>query len=292
MKRKNKLLNCNLRNAKNKFATLETTAPRLSIDDIKFFVKHGLITLDDALSLTEDNLMNKLLKELHSYAIFYAEKEDRWRTTIEDLTKVSGRRSIARKTRRELELFLLQHYHVQLSKVDMISIPFKEAFEQGLENKLRHKKDKEALISAKNTAKKTSSEYRRFFAGTDFELKAVDSITKEDIEDICFFNLERYDLRKKAFLSMRGIIKSTLEFAYRKKWSDENAYHRVNFKEFDDMLIAETPIEIRAHSDAEVDAILAELHQKQTSRPSCSSYWALEMQILAGLRCGEIPPLE
>ena len=75
MKRKNKLLNCNLRNAKNKFATLETTAPRLSIDDIKFFVKHGLITLDDALSLTEDNLMNKLLKELHSYAIFYAEKE-------------------------------------------------------------------------------------------------------------------------------------------------------------------------------------------------------------------------
>ena len=90
-------------------------------------------------------------------------------------------------------------------------------------------------------------------------------ITKEDIEDICFFNLERYDLRKKAFLSMRGIIKSTLEFAYRKKWSDENAYHRVNFKEFDDMLIAETPIEIRAHSDAEVDAILAELHQKQTS---------------------------
>ena len=58
------------------------------------------------------------------------------------------------------------------------------------------------------------------------------------------------------------------------------------------MLIAETPIEIRAHSDAEVDAILAELQQKQTSRPCCSSYWDLEIQIFAGLRCGEIPPLE
>ena len=119
---------------------------------LDFFLKRGLITIYDVRSLTEDQLMNKLLKELHPYAISFAEKEGRWRTTVVDYTKPSGRRSVARKTKRELEKYLIEHYHITLDQIEALpAITFKEAFESSQENKLRLKKNEEKLISAKNT---------------------------------------------------------------------------------------------------------------------------------------------
>lgn len=57
------------------------------------------------------------------------------------------------------------------------------------------------------------------------------------------------------------------------------------------MLIRDVPTSERVHSNDEVTAIMNELHRKQKARPKYSSVWALEMQILMGLRRGEIPPL-
>lgn len=256
-------------------------------------LKSGIITLDDVVSLSEDALMNKLLQQIHPYSVFYSESDGRWHTTIADATKVSGRKPIARKKKGDLEKFLLEHYHLQLNteQTEAPKPTFKEIFHVAEEKKLQYIKSEEKLISAKNTAIKNNSEYRRFFSGSEFENKSIDTITKKDVEEICLLNLTRYDMRKKAFASLRSILKTVFDYAFSEYWIQDNVYLRVDFKKLNNMLIEDIPTSKKAHTPEEVALVLTELHKKQKSRPKYSSYWALEMQILMGMRRGEIPPL-
>lgn len=265
---------------------------KLSIEIFQYYLKRGIITLDDVISLSQEDIMLKILKEVHPYSVFYSESDNRWHTTIADNTKVNGRRPVARKSKLDLEKFLLEHYQLDLDpEIQEASKKFKEIFEIVEKTKLQYIKTPEKLISAKNTAIKTDSEYRRFFAGTDFENLPINKITKEDIENICLVNLQKYDLKKKAFLSLRGILKSVFDLAFSEYWITDNVYQRVIFKKFNDMLIPDTPTHKRVHSQKEFSDILKELHRKQKARPKFTTYWALELQMIMGLRRGEIPPL-
>jgi integrase len=265
---------------------------KLSIEIFQYYLKRGIITLDDVISLSQEDIMLKILKEVHPYSVFYSESDNRWHTTIADNTKVNGRRPVARKSKLDLEKFLLENYQLDLDpEIQEASKTFKEIFEIVEKTKLQYIKTPEKLISAKNTAIKTDSEYRRFFAGTDFENLPINKITKEDIENVCLVNLQKYDLKKKAFLSLRGILKSVFDLAFSEYWITDNVYQRVIFKKFNDMLIPDTPTHKRVHSQKEFSDILKELHRKQKARPKFTTYWALELQMIMGLRRGEIPPL-
>lgn len=59
-------------------------------------IERGIISLDDVMSFSMEDIMNKLLKTLHPYAIFFSESDNRWHTTIADQTKISGRKQIVR----------------------------------------------------------------------------------------------------------------------------------------------------------------------------------------------------
>ena len=255
-------------------------------------IERGIISLDDVMSLTEDSLMNKLLSQFHPYSIFFSESDNRWHTTIADPTKVSGRKQIVRTKKSDLMKFLFNHYNLQLNMEQTSNKTFKEIFEITQEKKLQYIKSEEKILSAKNTQLKNLSDYKRYFSDTEFETMEIDKITKKDIENICLYNLQRYDMRKKAFASLRGILKPVFDMAYSEYWISDNVYMRVDFKMFKNMLQEEISIDQRVHSKEEVFAILDELHRKQQETPKISSIWALELQILMGLRRGEVPPLK
>ena len=259
---------------------------------LQFYIKHDIISFEDAMSLSEDKLMNKILSQVHPYSIFYSESDNRWHTTIADATRVSGRKSIARKKKCDLERFLFEHYHLQQNMESKSQKTFGEIFHLVQERKLQFIKNPEKLLSAQNTQVKSRCDYRRYFSGTDFERTPIDELTKKDVEDICLLNLQRYDLKKKSFASLRGILKSVFDMAYSEYWITDNVYQRVDFRIFKNMIVPDTPIDERVHTRKEVSAILKELHRKQADNPKLSSAWALELQIIMGLRRGEVPPLE
>ena len=207
---------------------------------------------------------------------------------VTDCTKKSGRKAIKSKTLEGLQEKVLLH---EKGASGTARKRFKDVFQIVLSNKLLYIKSSEKLISAKNTVRRTNSDYNRYFSGTAFEKKFIDEITKKDIENICLMNLKRYEMRKKAFASLRGILKSVFDYAFSEYLINDNIYNRIIFKKFNDMLIRDVPTSERVHSNDEVTAIMNELHRKQKARPKYSSVWALEMQILMGLRRGEIPPL-
>lgn len=240
---------------------------------------------------TEDKQMNHILKQVHPYSIFYSNSDNRWHTTIVDESNIHGRRQIARKKKCDLEHFLLEHYYLPETDHVQTQKTFEDIFYLVQERKLRLIKNPETIPSAQNTHLKAKSDFKRYFADTNFITMPIDEITKKDIEDICLYNLERYDLKKKAFASLRGILKSVFDMAYSEYWVSDNVYQRVDFSLFKNMYIPETPIDNRMHPTDEVYAIIQELHRKEKTRPMYSSIWALEMQILMGARRGKLPRL-
>ncbi|MCR5238471.1 MAG: tyrosine-type recombinase/integrase [Lachnospiraceae bacterium] len=201
------------------------------------------------------------------------------------LTTTEGRKQIKAKNLDKLKEKVYQFENVG-------SKTFKQVFELMLDQKMKYIKGDDKKASVMNTVRILKSDYKRFFDNTEFENMPVDDITKRDIEEICYHNLQKYDLKKKAFLGLRGIIKQTLALAYEEYWIPENPYLRVNFKRYEDMLIEPTSISKRAHTDDELDKMLDYIHEHQAKTPSYVAPYGLELQILMGLRRGEIAPLE
>ena len=169
---------------------------------------------------------------------------------------------------------------------------FKQVYELTKEEKLKYTKNPEKLLSVRNTIKVNDSIYARFIAGTDLEQTPVTNITKNSIEDFCLDTLTNNDVNQKSFMNLRCILKSVLKYAYDQYWITDNPYSRINFRKYNDMLTTSTPITKRMHTQEEIDRMLNYLHDKQISQPDYMPAWALELQILMGLRRGEIAPLK
>lgn len=216
-------------------------------------------------------------------------KDGHYRITVSShsITK-SGRTTISAKSIEALKDKLYQH---EKGITGSARKSFRDVFEIVQEEKTKYIKNKEKLISVQNTIGRNRSEYKRFFSDTIFEKKFIDDITKKDIENVIYMNLSRYDLRKKGLASMKSILRSIFTLAYEEYWITDNVFFRVNFQKFSGMLVDDIPIEKRCHSDEDLKRIINYLHDYQNKKPYYIPAYALELQIIMGLRRGEIPPL-
>jgi len=216
-------------------------------------------------------------------------KDGYYRIWVADTSKKAGRKQLTAKTIEELKDKVYQFekgYYGSARKT------FRDVFFIVQEQKIKYIKNPEKLLSAQNTIGRNKTEYKRFFQDTEFEKMFIDEISKRDVEEIVRFNLDRYSLKKKAFSSLRGIMFSVFSFAYEEYWISDNVYTRINFKKFDNMLEEDVPIEIRVHSQNDVSRIMEYLHNHQKKKPYYIPAYALELQIIAGMRRGELPPLK
>lgn len=106
-------------------------------DLFEFPINLGIIVLSDVVSSTEDIIMNKILKQVHPYEIYYSEYENRWSTYIKDDSLVSGRKRVVRKQKGALEKFLLEHYRLQLNMVKTYT--FENLYVEFMQYKLNYK---------------------------------------------------------------------------------------------------------------------------------------------------------
>lgn len=193
-----------------------------------------------------------------------------------------GRRQIKAKTIEKLKESLY----------NKTAITFGQCFKMSQEQKLKHTKSEEKLLSVFNTIDRNKSDYKRFIAGTVFEDFRINEISKKDIEEICYYNLDRYDLTKKGFMNLRSVLRQTMQFAYEEGYVFENICTRINYKKFQDMFVAQTKIKERVHSEEEIARMIEYCHEQQIKYPNRYVSYALEMQIAMGLRRGEVTALK
>lgn len=215
-------------------------------------------------------------------------KDGYYRIYVPDSTKKAGRSQLFAKSIPVLEDKV---YNYEKGIRGKCKKTFKDVFDITVSEKLKYIKDPDKKLSRQNTINKIKTDYKRFFDGHEFEHRFIEDITKDEIEDIIFTNLKKYDLRAKAFNSMKGILRNVFKFAFCQYWIDNNPFERVDFTKFNDMIAQEVDLDKRVHTDEELALILNEIHDHQKNKPKYIPSYALEMQILCGARRGEIPPL-
>lgn len=205
-------------------------------------------------------------------------------------TTKSGRTQLKAKTLPELEAKVLQRY---LGLKSTSKKTFADVFKLLQEEKTKYITDPEKLFSVQNTISKNYSEFTRFFERkkTDFAEMNIEEITPKNIEDIFYYNVKEYKLRPKGIASLKALLRQTFDYAFKKNLIRENPFLRVDFEKFRYMASNSVPIEQRAYTDDDLKKFLDYLHDKQQKQKNYLPAYALELQILTGLRRGEIPPL-
>ncbi|SHN61275.1 Site-specific recombinase XerD [Butyrivibrio hungatei DSM 14810] len=215
-------------------------------------------------------------------------KDGYYRIYVCDKQSSKGRRQLASKSLEELADKI---YHHERCINGTARKTFAEIFTLVQEERIKYIKDPDKLLSAENTISKHQFDYNRFFKDTLLEQIYIDEISKKDIEDVILLNLQRYNLNKKAFDGMLYIIRNIFKLAFYEYWISDNTFERVNLKKYSGMLVETMPSSERAYTEKELCKILNYIRNYQIQNPNYIPAYALELQILMGLRRGEIPPL-
>lgn len=262
------------------------------MDDILFTlqnrIRDGTISLEDTSEITE---FMKKENELKNYVFPQKPSTDGfYHIAIKDASRKGGRRQFKAKTIDQLK----DKVYTFVTNADPTVVykpTFKLIFKEACKARLSYVKRADRKISVQNTITRNERAYERFFADSSFERLLINQITTKNIEDIFYKNLQKYNLRKHAFATMCGIVSSTMRYAFEQDYIQVNPYLKVNISKFKDMIQDEVPITSRVHSQAEIDAILDSIHEYQRKMPRYTVAYALECQILVGMRKGEVPPL-
>lgn len=218
-------------------------------------------------------------------------KDGIYRIYVQDSAKQGGRKQLSSSTLEGLKDKV--YTYERSSKYSQCKKTIGDIFQITQDEKLKYIKSEEKKVSVKNTIVRNKAAYKRFVTDTFFDKMFICDVTKNDIEELFFINLERYELKKKGLASLKAVIKPIFDLAFQEYWISDNPYARVDFKKFNNMLIEDTPIEDRFFSQEELDMMLQYVHKKQReNHKNFFTPYALELQMIAALRRGEVPPLK
>lgn len=214
-------------------------------------------------------------------------KDGYYHMMVPDHRVRSGRKHYKAKTIEELQEKIYRH---EKGISGYASKSFYDVFVITQEEHLKYVKSEEKRLSVMNTVGRHWQDYNRYFGGTDFEKKIIGDITKLDIENIILSNLCKYQLRKRAFINMTAILNTVFKLAYQQEWIERNPYDFVNIKDsrFMNMIVEPIDIENRIYTDIEIRKIKDEISQKHSVHPDYMPAYALELQMLLGLRRAEV----
>ena len=255
----------------------------LNVNDLlKYIAENDMIDLSYVQEQVKMKRREEILKR-HHYTIWHSEKEDVWYTYLPDNSKANNRKKIKRKSKRDLEDIIYDYYlSVQSEQVEMRSkdLSIENMFYEFMKHKAKEVNG--------GTIKRMMTDWSRFYEpDKEFITMPVKALTKIDVDD--FFNavLERYDLKKKAFYNMCGILKQTLEYAVDAEYIEKNPYRiKVNKKKF--VSSSKKPSEKEVYQADEKERLIDEMERRMRNNPSNTAPLAVMLDFELGTRKGEI----
>ena len=251
------------------------------IETVEFFMANDIITLDDVLNLTEEALMNKILKQVHPYSIFYAESDGRWHTYLKDDTQLSGRKPLARKKKSDLEKFLLKHYQLQLNTLKTYT--FENLYVEFM-------KYKEATQS-KSTVNAYIKAYKRFYMN--------DPIIKEDLSKIAVPTLriwlqkiiDEYKLNFKSYNKFSVVFNQLYKYALQMGYLEKNPFDGINVRSLGLYNVPKKSRNEKVFTRQETKDINAIAFEDFAKKPYCVPL-AVLFTFQTGLRISEVVALK
>ena len=251
-----------------------------SIDElIDFYYECGIINLCDVKSSTEDELVNKILKSVHPFAVFYDSNKNCYRTTIKDSSKPDGRKQVTRKTKYQLELFLLQHYQISCTKVYTFANLYEELMAY------------ETTFKAAATITCYVKAFKKYYRDDPIIHENLNEIKAIDLEIWLKKQIEKYKLSFKSYSKMSVLFTQMYSYANRKGYIDNNPFKNINVKDLG--LYPEIPKKSsqKVFNKNEIKDIYKIIFDDFNNKPYCVPL-AVMLIFQTGIRMGEAVALK
>lgn len=204
------------------------------------------IQVDEVLdiNITMKEIMTQAKKELlkkHPYEIYNSKSENAWRTYVSDISKPNKRRAIKRKSKEDIESYLISYY---LEQVKNETLTLANAYEQWVIFR------RDSCSVKTKTIRENMNDWNRFYK--DSELASM------HIKDIMPVTLIRFfrNLTKnrtytyKQISNMRSVLNGIFSWAIEQEFLQHNPLSDVNFKTFSYKPVEEQTDNVFSHQDA------------------------------------------
>ena len=244
---------------------------------------------DDVLALIEMKRQEYLA--MHNAPITQGKGVDkRWATSVPDATKASGRRTIRKQTKEEVENELIKYYQEQetiaMRNTVSMNISLAECFTKWIEYASMRPR-----ISSE-TIRRYRNDYKRFIQNSEFGKMKVKNIDYIDVEEFLISEIKRMNLKLKALNNLFGYLKGTFKYAMRQRIIQVNPCDLVDMKNVRAYCDTETETTAeRILSESETKSLLDRVHKHQEDYPLYMADYAIEICIYTGLRVGEVAVL-
>lgn len=250
---------------------------------LQYALQNGMIDLQCLQKQVEMDKRIKIL-ELHPYGVTFNEKKRRWYTRFKVDGEVVQRNRIKKEELEDLIVDFYNNGETFRKEVIYEKYSFAQAHDRWLEMQYEYGKDE-------NTIYKYESDWRRFFAGTEFEKKDIVLITPQDIETFMINQIKTFNLKRQAGVTLYGYISGVFYNAVmdKKISKDDNPCDLVDKKKFVKFYNKDKKKpEDRVISIVETEQLLNKIHNEIKERPSSLYPYGVQLSLLTGMRVGEI----
>lgn len=195
----------------------------LDKDVLKYILDSGIINLDDVRDSMRKEERNKLLS-LHTYKIFQ-DKDGRWKTTLPDETKKSGRRLVAKQKLNDLEDAIVEYYKSLQKESDKKVIREKMTLREIYPLWLQSRK---LEVNSIGTVKKNDQDWKRYYLKDSIIDKPMKNITVQELKDWAYKKIDDNQLNKRDYYNMAIIMKQCFKYAKDAEYVDEDTWEKVH----------------------------------------------------------------
>lgn len=238
----------------------------------------GIINIDSVL----DEFMStkkEQVKKVHPYSITSpASKNGRWQTYYKS---VDGKRKIVRAQTEDELLNKLVQLYFRNSYIDKMT--FHELYEEWLDYK-------KSITNSPNTIKRHEQHYKKYFEISILNNKKVKEIDELLLEQECNRIVREFNLPRKEWSNAKTILNGMYSYAVRKKYLEINFMDKVQIFVKFKQVVRKTGKTETFNSD-ELKS-LTEFLDRMYQESGDSSYMAVKLNFLLGLRVGELVALK
>lgn len=243
---------------------------------LKYVIENDMIDLSHIREQINMNRRKELLQK-HPYKIWNG-TDNKWHTYLPDEKK--GRVPRKRSSKKEIEDVIIAYWEKIAEKPKTVYdsyVRWRQVHDETLSN---------------NSIVKYNSDFKRFFEGTDFFKKPIESINQEDIEMFIVKTVKQKKLCKKACKTLFGYIKNTIQSARINKIITDNPMEFLEEKQFYKFCEEKKRSEEKTViSDERMMALYQQFLEDYEKQPFYIPTYAVHLAALTGMRVGELAAL-
>lgn len=258
------------------------------LDILNFLQSQGIIDLDDVQEKMKEQERQRLLSK-HNYKIFFDDKDNRWKTTVPDETKKTGRRIIAKRNRIDLDNELIAYYakiedDLYLSQT---LYTLETLFPLWLNYKVTQ-------TDASSYGKRILVDWNKYYKDTPIVKELICDLTYLKLHDWVHKIIKKNSLTRKQYYNMAVIMRQCLDYACELELGiiTENPFSRIKIKKNIFTPKPKTDNNSQVFLITEQKMLCAEAQKKFDVREWCITPLMILLNFQLGLRIGELVALK